>query len=638
MSTRSAGGYGPSGASFHSPLTNRDRRMRSRSGMDFSFGNAPTIRYYTNHGSIQQRENSLRVGRDAMLPPPYPPLIRGVIYPVYRGLRGDKLVSILEELEKNQWLSPKELEDMQWRRLGTLLSQIELHVPYYQDVFRRVGIRPEDIQSPADFQKVPLLTKEIIRRAGNLMISKDPMRRGDASSTGGSTGEPLHFYVDASAGPVRRANTMRGYRRAGIDIGDRQSLLWGMPLDVPLRERLVNAVRNYFNNHLYLSTFDMSDGMMFRYASQLRAFKPHLFTAYPSALALFAGFCRSRGITDIRPRAIISSGEQLFESQREIIEAVFGCRVFNRYGNREFGNVAQECGEHHGLHVMSDLFYVEILAENAEPANEGDVGEIVVTDLLNYYMPFVRYRTGDLAVSTGRVCPCGSGFPLLERIEGRSFDAIVTPDGKRVGGFFWTWLSRAVPGIRKFQIEQRERSGIVFRFVPDSDWRDEYERELEKKIKENCGEGFRVTFARVEDIPLTPSGKSKFIISNMGERLLAKSKIHRATITGEIPGKSDCIIIDGELMDRSDITSGEKVLIVDMTNGERIETFAVRGPKGSGEIVACGAAAKCIRAGDRIGIMAFTWTEETSGFFKNILVDEHNRFVRYLTEVHGDTA
>jgi phenylacetate-CoA ligase len=504
-----------------------------------------------------------------MLPPLYPPLVRGVIYPVYRGLRGDRLISALEELEKNQWLSSRDLEEMQWRRLESLLSQIEIHVPYYRDLFRRAGVKPDDIQSPADLRRLPLLTKDMIREAGALIVSKDPLRRGDASSTEDATGESLAFYVDASAGPIRRANTMRGYRRAGIDIGDRQAFLWGVHPDVPRRERLVSAVWNYFLNYRYLSTFDMSDATMLRYAAQLRVFRPQLVTAYPSALALFARFCAGRGITDIRPRAIISTGEQLFEDQREAIETAFGCRVFNRYGSEEFGAVAHECPAHAGLHVMSDLVYVEILAETGEPAKAGEVGELVVTDLLNYYMPFVRYRTGDLAVATEKACPCGSGFPLLERIEERSIDAIVTPDGKRVG---------------------------------------------------------------------EPSGKSRFTVSNTGGRLLAKSKIHRATITGEVLGRPDCVVIDGEIMDRADIAQGEQVLIVDITNGERIETFAVRGSRGSGEIVACGSAALHVRAGDKVGIMAFTWTEGSAERFSNILVDERNRFVRYLTELHGDTV
>jgi phenylacetate-CoA ligase len=571
-----------------------------------------------------------------MFPPLSPMLIRNVVYPVYRGFRGDTLLAVLEELERNQWLSPKEIEDLSWQRLGKLLSQSVLYVPYYRDAFQQAGLKPDDIQSPADFSKVPLLTKDIVRGAGNRMVSQDPLRKGFASSTGGSTGEPLYFYGDATSGPIRRANTMRGYRWMGVDVGDRQAMLWGMHLDVPFRERLVSAVKNYFSNTIYLSTFDMSDQSMLRYAERLRAYRPRLLTGYPSALALFASFLRMKRIMDIRPRAIISSGEELYESQRELIEAVFGCRVFDRYGSREFANVAQECDEHRGLHIMSDLFCVEILTGDGRAANEGEVGEVVVTDLSNFYMPFIRYRTGDLAVSTGRTCACGRGLPLFDRIEGRSFDAVVTPEGKHVGGFFWTWLSRAVPGIRQFQIEQRERSGVCFRFVPGPEWRDEYERRLERKIKENCGEGFRVTFVRVEEIPLTVSGKARFIISNIGERLVAKSKIHRATITAEAREKPDGIIIDAALMELGGIAAGEKVLIVDMTNGERVETFVVPGPKASGGIAVCGAAAKCIRAGDKISIMAFTWAEGPPELFSNILVDDANRFVRYLTEVAGE--
>ncbi|RJR28694.1 MAG: hypothetical protein C4574_04255 [Candidatus Latescibacterota bacterium] len=571
-----------------------------------------------------------------MFPPLPSSFLRNVVYPVYRGLRRDRLLAVLEELERTQWLPAAEIEDLQWHRLAAFIREIAAYVPFYRDLFKQVSIRPDDIQSPDDFRAIPFLTKEIIRNAGARMTSTDPVRRGFASSTGGSTGEPLFFHGDVSSGPVRRANGMRCYRWAGVDIGDRQAVLWGTHLDAAPRERFASAVRNYFSNMMYLSTFDMSDASMERYAARLRSFKPHLFTGYPSALALFAGFLRSRRAQDIRPRAVIASGEELYESQRELIEAAFGCRVFDRYGSREFAGVAQECEEHRGLHVMSDLFYVEIVTESGRPASEGEIGEVVVTDLSNLYMPFVRYRTGDLAVPTGRSCPCGRGLPLLDRIEGRSFDAVVTADGRHIGGFFWTWLSRAVPGVRRFQVEQRERSGIVFRFVPGPEWRDEYERTLERKIKDNCGDGFGVAFERVEEIPLTRSGKSKFIISNIGERLVVKSKIHRATITAEEPGEPDCVVIDEGIMELADIARHERVLIVDMTNGARVETFAAPAARGSGTVAVCGAAAKQVRAGDTVGIMAFTWSDRPTGRFSNILVDERNRFARHLTENAGD--
>jgi aspartate 1-decarboxylase len=239
-------------------------------------------------------------------------------------------------------------------------------------------------------------------------------------------------------------------------------------------------------------------------------------------------------------------------------------------------------------------------------------------------------------VPTERTCPCGRGLPLLEKIEGRTFDAIVTPEGKSVGGFFWTWLSRLVPGIRRFQVEQRERGGVILRIVPGPEWTDASKGPLEKRIKENCGVNFRVNIAIVDDIPLTPSGKSKFIISKIEERYVIKSKIHKARIVDESPDDLDCLIIDGELMELSNIAPGEKILIVDNTNGARIETCAYKGKRGSGKIISGGGVAKHIRTGDEVSIMAFTWSDNVESRFSNILIDENNRFVRYLTEIAGE--
>ena len=259
----------------------------------------------------------------------------------------------------------------------------------------------------------------------------------------------------------------------------------------------------------------MSDRVMMEYADLERSFKPHMILAYPSALAAFSEFCKRKSLKLHRPKTIVSSGEKLYPHQRELIEEVFGAPVYDRYGSREFADIACECPEREGLHLMNDLYVVEVIHESGRIAEEGETGEIVITDLSNYYMPFIRYRTGDLAVPSGKQCSCGRSLPMLERIEGRAFDTIRTPDGKSMGGFFWTYLSRAVPGIRSFQVEQNEINGVIFRIVPGPDWKNEYTKVLEEKVRENCGENFGADFRLVDEIPLTPSGKSKFIISHL---------------------------------------------------------------------------------------------------------------------------
>jgi len=573
-----------------------------------------------------------------MVLPLSPSLVRNVIHPVYRGIKGDRLLNTLAELDKNQWLSHEEIEDIQWQKMTSFLKTVSLHVPYYIDLFNNLGIKAEDIQSPVDFLRLPLLDKYIIRQEDKRMITTDPMVKGYRSSTGGSTGEPLYFSIDNTAGPTRRANTQRSYRMAGIDIGDKQAFVWGFPFDIPLKQRVASAVRNYFSNITYLSSFNMSEKAMHDYAIKLKRNKPDLLIGYPSAVSLFAEYVRDNKIDGIRPRAIISSGEKMYPVQREILESVFDSKVFDRYGSNEFANVAHECDQHKGLHIFSDLMYVEILHDNGRPAGPGELGEIVITDFLNHYMPFIRYRTGDMAVATDRKCGCGRGLPLIERIEGRTFDNVMTPDGRSIGGYFWTYLSRIVPGIKQFQVEQKQRSGVTFRFVPGADWKDEYLLRIEKEITDNMGESIRLDFDRVSEIPLSPAGKFRFIISKVEERMVVKSKVHKANVTGVAPEKIDCVIVDEEILELSNIAPCERVLIVDNTNGARVEAFVMKGERGSGELIACGAVAQQIHDKDEIILMAFTWSEETHGQFSNILVDKDNRFVKYLTEKAGDIA
>ena len=506
-----------------------------------------------------------------MFPPLPESLVRNVVYPLYRGFRNDRVLDILDELEHNQFLPEEEVEDLKRRKLTALLEAAGRHVPYYTDLFVREGIDTSSLGGSADISKIPFLTRDIIRSEKGRMISKDPLRKGYLSSAGGSAEESLNFWCDAAAGPVRRATAMRGYRWTGFDIGGRQALLWGFPVGRPLKERFAEGAKNFFNNIMALSSFDMTPEAMRKYAGRLRRFAPSIVTGYPSALEAFSEFCRDTGTSLPPPKAVVTGGEKLFPHQRKLVEEVFGADIYDRYGTREFSIVAHECPEHSGLHVFNDLFHVEVIHESGRPAESGETGEIVITDLSNLYMPFIRYRTGDLVVQGRTKCPCGRGLPLLERHEGRSPDDIVAPEGKVV-----------------------------------------------------------------DHISSPVEGKEKIVVSNMEERLVVKSKIHKAHINGEELEENDCLRIDKKLMELGNVSAYEKVLIVNATNGARLETFAREAPGGSGEITACGAVSRLCRPGDEISVMAFTWSKGDRSEFSNILVDENNRFVRYLTEKAGD--
>jgi len=556
-----------------------------------------------------------------------PWLVKNFIHPTYRFINKDDVSLRLKELESNQWLSKQELKNLQWKKLMLLLEYVYKNVPYYTQMFEELGIKPKDIQNPDDFRKIHALTKETIRNNAAGMITIDPSIKGISANTGGSTGETLYFHKGITGyGP---ANVIRLNRWGGKEIGDREAVFWGAPFDERKINKITGKVKDYFQNILHLSTFNMSEEAMQQYSKTLRKFNPRLILGYPSALFAFAFFLKKNGITDIKPGAVISTGEKSFSFQKELMADVFGCKVYERYGSNEFGCIAHECKDSHGLHIMTDMFYVEILKDN-EPVEKGETGEIVVTGLHNYYMPFIRYKIGDMGVLSDAPCSCGRELPLIEEIKGRTFDMIVTPTGKTLGGVFWTFISCAVPGIKQFKVVQKEKNSIDFVIVPDNDFKNESTKYLEKEIKEKAGKGFHVNFKIVDEIPLAPSGKFRFIVSGISkERLVLKSKIHKATVTETNLNHADSITIDEELMKMVNLKEYEKVLVVDNTNGSRLETFVEKGKRGSGIISMNGAAAHLIKKSDDITIMSFTWTNENLAP-KVILVDKENKFAEFL--------
>jgi L-aspartate-alpha-decarboxylase len=373
----------------------------------------------------------------------------------------------------------------------------------------------------------------------------------------------------------------------------------------------------------------MSEKTMSRYAKTLKKCKPKLLRGYPSALFSFANYLKKNNISGVKPAAVVSTGEKSFDYQKEVMEEVFGCEVFERYGSNEFGNIAHECTEHQGLHIISDMYYVEVLKDK-RPAEKGEAGEIIITSLYNYYMPFLRYKIGDSGILSDMQCSCGRKFPMMEEVEGRSFDMIVTPSGKSLGGFFWTFISRAAPGIQKFQVVQREKNCAEFKIVPDKSFTMESQKKLEYEIKEKIGNDLKVNIKIMDEIPVSPSGKFRFIISDiLRERLVMKSKIHKAVVNKINVAAFDSITVDEELMKKASLKQYEKVLVVNNTNGARLETCIVKGKKGSRIVSMNGATSHLIKKENEIIIMSFTWTDQEIEP-KAILVNELNGFVQYL--------
>ena len=447
----------------------------------------------------------------------YSTLVKYVIYPIYQFCTHRNTLKQLQGLERTQWLPTEEIKKIQWIKFKKLLEYAYINVPYYQRVFKTLNMTPKDITTPDDFRKLPLLDKEDIRsNISDIVSSKYEKKDLIEDSTGGSTGVNLRFFYDTKSIAHRLAVALRSDSLAGLDIGDKHVKLWGSPFDISRQNSLKGKISKLISRSLYLSSYDLSENTMYKYAKKLINYKPKVIIGYSSPLHLFGIFIEENKIQGITPKSIISSAEVLYDYQREQIESVFGCKVFNRYGCREFSTIAQECSEHSGMHINAEHVYVECLKEDGEPAAPGESGELIITDLDNYGMPFIRYKIGDVGVLSDRKCNCGRGLPIMETVEGRTFDIIVATNGRYLGGTFWTLLLRtAVDGIKQFQVVQESKNEINIKIVVDEVFKTEYIDMLTNKIQAYCGEDMQVNFNIVDAIQPTKSGKFRFVISKV---------------------------------------------------------------------------------------------------------------------------
>jgi phenylacetate-CoA ligase len=301
---------------------------------------------------------------------------------------------------------------------------------------------------------------------------------------------------------------------AGWQLGDRYTSLWGSPIDMKALSDLLGNLRSRAMGSQFLSSFDLSESKMDEFIKSIEAFKPKFFLAYPGPLEQFAMHCKKRGVQFPFLKAIVSSAETLWPHQLELIEDSFGVKVFNRYGSREVGQIASECEMRNGLHVSADRMLVEVVDSGGRPCAPGEVGQILITDLDNYGMPLIRYDIGDRAVpAENQKCSCGRGLPLLQKVEGRTMEIVRTPDGRQIGGTFWTLLLRSRPAFHQFQVVQEVLEGVVIKYVKGADFDASSLNYFAAKIREYCGDDFNVVFSETDSIDLTASGKQRLILS-----------------------------------------------------------------------------------------------------------------------------
>jgi phenylacetate-CoA ligase len=440
---------------------------------------------------------------------------RRLIHPLWARREDRRAAALRLELHRRQFDPPAVVRARQMVGVRRVLRHAAATVPYYRDLFGRLRLRPEDIRTADDLQVLPLLTKADIRAHGPALRSElyhsAPLTR---KKTSGSTGVPLEVWLDASGLAWKRAATLRADEWSGWRRGQRVAKVWGNPeyRHYGIKGRLRNWL---YDRAVHLDTLQMTPDALCRFAGVLQRRRPELLFGHAHSVFLVADYFRRQGLTGYQPRGIITTAMVLHDWQRRRIEATFGCPVTNRYGCEEVSLIACECEAHRGLHVNADSVLVEVVRDG-RPAPPGVPGSVVVTDLSNFAMPLVRYQIGDVGVLTDRACPCGRGLPLLEKVEGREADYVVTADGRLVSGISLTEnFALLVPGVAQIQIVQEEVRHFRFRVVRDPTWGPASESRLAELVAERFGAGTHYECEFVEMIPQEPSGKYRFCISHV---------------------------------------------------------------------------------------------------------------------------
>jgi phenylacetate-CoA ligase len=461
-------------------------------------------------------------------------LYRHLLLPFFDGVwKGRRTVRYWKEFEASQWWSADQLATAQHQALRNLLQHAWSTCPYYRRTWGALGVAPESINGPQDLEKLPLLTRDTIRESRADLRTLAPIAML-TKATGGSSGVPLQFDVSHDSHERRTAMMYRGYGWAGGAPGTKQLFLWGGALaHVSAFNRWKANLHHAVDRHRVINCFEFTPDKMDGHARTWNSYRADAVVAYVNPLYEFARHCEEQGIALVPPKSIIVGAEKLHPFQRELIERVCGAPVFETYGSREFMLIGAECPEHAGLHLSQETLIVEVVDEQGRPTPAGEEGQVVITDLYNWAMPFIRYVNGDRAIAGLTTCRCGRGLPLLRGVTGRQLDMLETPDGRRIPGEFFPHLLKEFPAIRRFQVVQSQPQSIRLRLVaPDLTTSDE--ESLRAAILAVTGTAVLVELERVDEIPLTAQGKLRVVVREPRAMHVEHARTHTQERASEV--------------------------------------------------------------------------------------------------------
>ncbi len=460
----------------------------------------------------------------------YSVIDRKILIPLGDRLKGRNLHGAFAEALQTEWLSEDRLRELQNEKLRRLVRHCYENVPYYRRVFMERKLRPEDIQDREALAKLPVLTKQLIREHYQELCAEDiRLRPCLEGSTGGSTGTPMRFLEDLETWNKTRGLNLRGWTWAGFQVGEKLFTLAGNSLVDSKENRRKMRVKNLYDRlimrNLKRDCTDITPEAMAEHYRAMMKYRPAGIRGYASSLYFLARYIEQNQLPVCPVKVVFTTGEKLHPKYRDKIQQVFKAPVFDAYGASDGGLTAHECAMHEGLHLGEEHCVVEIVDREGRPLPDGEIGQVLSTDLNNYAFPFLRYQLGDLAYIRKERCSCGRSHRLLGEVVGREGRAIYNKQGRPYSSIVIDNMmfrnldihseesQRLYEKMDRFQIRQDSNGDlrILIKPVDAGEPLSTFEY-----IKDNFQTYFpesRVELLFVEEIPPLPSGKEDYCIS-----------------------------------------------------------------------------------------------------------------------------
>ena len=434
-----------------------------------------------------------------------------VVYPLseVRLPRAGKSHRILKLLEKTQFWPAERLERFQLLALRRLLWHAYTNCTYYRQRFEEVDFHPEQLVSLEDLERLPLIDKNEISRHREAMAAQNLRHRRRLSNTGGSTGQPVQFYIHSRVEKAwAAASAYRGYSWYGFRRGMPMVYFWSSPIDM---KKPVDWKVRFFRRlarEYFLDAFRLDDQRMHALTRLLNRLPTPYLKGYPSAIYHYALHLEERQGQVPSLKAIFTTGETLFPMYRQKMEAVFNVPVADFYGQRETNALFFQCPVSGLYHINSESVVAEVLPLEGvqEPC-----GMLVLTDLRNFAQPFIRYQTGDLVVPSPVPCVCGRPLPALKKIVGRKNETIRLRNGRLLIPALFPHFFKEIVEVRNFQVECIQRRVLEVKVVPAGRWSRRVARKIQESLQPIAGTGVEIRVRKVKKIEPLPSGKTQYV-------------------------------------------------------------------------------------------------------------------------------